>query len=206
MRAATEGPRSRREPLGAADAAAQQAEQADLGAEEGTATFAGMTFLSSGFIGADTERKRLSALVKLHGGELADEPALCAVSCWQLCCSLAAHVCQTLAGCDIHLGGIHNALASEGTAAAAAPDAEFWRPSWHWGLDTQPLPTCPCLQRPEGDGWCLVATQQSKTLKFLLAHLHGMPIVKPQWVWDSVRAQRPLTYADPTKVMCCPCA
>ena len=66
-------------------------------------------------------------------------------------------------------------------------------------------PCCPCLQRPEGDGWCLVATQQSKTLKFLLAHLHGLPIVKPQWVRDSVRAQRPLTYADPTRVMCCPC-
>ena len=80
VHAATKGPRGYRESLGTGVAAAQQAEQADLEAEGGTATFAGMTFLSSGFIGADMERKRLSALVKLHGGQLADEPALCEVS------------------------------------------------------------------------------------------------------------------------------
>ena len=121
------------------------------------------------------------------------------------------------------------ALIPLGTAAAAAPDAEAGRPSLtinqqartyslSWSLSCQAhkhllsagieemtrSPCCPCLQRPEGDGWCLVATQQSKTLKFLLAHLHGFPIVKPQWVRDSMRAQRPLTYADPIRVMCCP--
>ena len=83
VHAATEGPRSHREPLGNGGAATQQAQQAHLEAEEGTATFAGMTFLSSGFLGADTERRRLSALVKVHGGELADEHALCQVS-WLL--------------------------------------------------------------------------------------------------------------------------
>ena len=83
VHAATEGPHSHRGPLGTGGAAPQQAQQADLEAEEGTATFAGMTFLSSGFLGADTERRRLSALVKVHGGELADEHALCQVS-WLL--------------------------------------------------------------------------------------------------------------------------
>lgn len=83
VQAAPEGPCSHRQPGGTGGAAAQPAVQANLEAEEGTATFAGMTFLSSGFIGADTERRRLSALVQLHGGELADEPALCQVGCWQ---------------------------------------------------------------------------------------------------------------------------